>query len=137
MDTLPLWVIMVLLLIVLVAAREFGGWIHRRYASSRGEKQDDAGDKGMLVSAVLGLLALLIAFTFSLSLNRYDQRRTLVVEEANAIGTAEMRVRLLPAPHDARLSGLLQDYARTRLAYGRSVEAEKPVFAARSSSQRS
>lgn len=135
MDTLPLWLIMLLLLVMLVAAREFGGWVHRRLASGPGE-QDEASDKGMLVSAVLGLLALLIAFTFSLSLNRYDQRRAIVVEEANAIGTAEMRVRLLPAPGDARLSRLLQDYARTRLAYGQSVEAEKPALAARAASQR-
>jgi len=136
MDMLPLWLIMPLLFAALVAARELGGWLHGRIARSDKENHDEATDKGMLVSAVLGLLALLIAFTFSLSLNRYDQRRAIVVEEANAIGTAEMRVRLLPSPHDASVSRMLQDYARTRLAYGESPAAEKAALAARSSSQR-
>ena len=137
MDTLPLWLIMPLLFVAQVAARELGGWLHGRLARSDKEGSEQASDKGMLVSAVLGLLALLIAFTFSLSLSRYDQRRAIVVEEANAIGTAEMRVRLLPSPHDAGLSRMLQDYARTRLAYGESPAAEKPALAAASSSQRS
>lgn len=134
MDKLPLWLIIPLMLAALVAARELGGWLHRRWSDP---SADEAADNGVLVSATLGLLALLIAFTFSLSLNRYDQRREIVVAEANDIGTAEMRVRLLPAPHDAALSGLLQDYARTRLAYGLSAAAEKPALVARSSAQRS
>jgi hypothetical protein len=137
MDTLPLWLIMPLLFVALIATREFGGWLHRRLAGPGEEDGEEATDKGLLLSAVLGLLALLIAFTFSLSLSRYDQRRAIVVEEANAIGTAEMRVRLLAAPHDNGLSFMLQDYARTRLAYGDSPAAEKPALASRSSSQRS
>jgi len=80
---------------------------------------------------------LLIGFTFSLSLSRYDVRRAIVVEEANTIGTAEMRVRLLAAPDNARLAGLLQDYARTRLTYGMSDAAAKPEYAAKSAVQRS
>ena len=137
MDTLPLWQIMPLLLLAMIAARELGGWLHPRLSGSGKDDGDEATDKGMLVSAVLGLLALLIAFTFSLSLARYDERRKIVVEEANDIGTAEMRVRLLASPHDATLSRLLQDYARTRLAYGESPAAEKPALAAQSAAQRS
>lgn len=137
MDTLPLWLIIPLTLAALIAAREFGGWLHGRLSRAHKDDGEEATDKGMLVSAILGLLALLIAFTFSLSLNRYDQRRAIVVEEANDIGTAEMRVRLLPSPHDANLSRLLQDYARTRLAYGQSPAAGKPLLTAQSLSQRS
>ena len=136
MDNFDLWQIMIAMLVMLVAARELGGWIHRRFAAKAEDESDEATDKGMLVSAVLGLLALLIAFTFSLSLNRYDQRRAMIVEEANAIGTAEMRVRLLPPPHDARMAGLLQDYARTRLAYGQANFGGKPALEAKSSAQR-
>jgi len=97
---------------------------------------EENADKGFILSGLLGLLALLTAFTFSLSLNRYEERRAIVVEEANAIGTAEMRVRLLAAPDNARLSQMLQNYARTRLAYGQSTSAEKPALAARSADQR-
>ena len=137
MDTLPLWLIMPLLLVAMIAARELGGWLHPRLSGSGKTDSEEATDKGMLVSAVLGLLALLIAFTFSLSLTRYDERRKIVVEEANDIGTAEMRVRLLASPHDATLSRLLQDYAATRLDYGEATAAEKAPLAAKSSAQRS
>ena len=81
MDNFPLWQLMIVMLALLVAARELGGWLHRRYAASAAEDDEETSAKGMLVSAVLGLLALLIAFTFSLSLNRYDQRRTMIVED--------------------------------------------------------
>jgi len=138
LDELPLWVIMVGLFFSLIAARELGGWIHR-LAVGRKEGQDDGDDEGksLVLSGLLGLLALLTAFTFSLSLNRYEVRRSVVVSEANAIGTAEMRVRLLAAPDNARLAGMLQDYARTRLAYGVATAAAKPAFAATSAKQRS
>ena len=136
MDTLPLWLIMLLMFGALIAAREFGGWLHGKTARPNKGDGDEATDKGMLVSAILGLLALLFAFTFSLALNRYDERRAIVVEEANAIGTAEMRVRLLPLPHRTVLSRGLQDYARTRLAYGQAPAAGKAAFVAKSSALR-
>src|SRR5262245_60530740 len=94
-DLLDLWVFALVLLAALVAAREFGGWLYRRIAGARDADPEDGVDKGFLITATLGLLALLTAFTFSLSLNRYEARRMTVVAEANAIGTAEMRVRLL------------------------------------------
>jgi hypothetical protein len=136
-DGLDLWLVALLLLAALVAMRELGGWLHRRFDGAKDGDAEDGVDKGFLITATLGLLALLTAFTFSLALNRYEVRRTTVVAEANAIGTAEMRVRLLAAPHDARLARLLQDYARTRLAYGLSAAAEKPAMAARSAALRS
>ena len=135
-DRFDLWLIALILLAGLVAAREFGGWLHRRRARPEDSNPEENADKGFILSGLLGLLALLTAFTFSLSLNRYEERRAIVVEEANAIGTAEMRVRLLAAPDNARLSQMLQNYARTRLAYGQSTSAEKPALAARSADQR-
>ncbi len=137
LDKWDLWLIAIVLFIALVLARELGGWLHRRDAGARDGDPEESSDKSFLISATLGLLALLTAFTFSLSLQRYDERRAIVIEEANTIGTAEMRVRLLPAPHNARMSQWLQDYAHTRLGYGLSTAAEKPVVAARSASQRS
>jgi hypothetical protein len=137
LDEQPLWLIALVLFATLVAARELGGWIYRRTVGQKEKAEDEEVDKGLIISGLLGLLALLTAFTFSLSLNRYEIRREVVVSEANAIGTAEMRVRLLAAPDNARLARMLQDYARTRLAYGGSTAAEKPVFAARSAAQRS
>lgn len=135
-DKLPLWLFMLFLFLGFIAARELGGWIHRRTTGPDAGRDDEDSDKGLILSGLLGLLALLIAFTFSLSLNRYEVRRATVVAEANAIGTAEMRVRLLASPDDARLARMLQDYARTRLAYGESEVSAKTEHAARSAAQR-
>ena len=53
-----------------------------------------------LEAAILGLLALMISFTFSMGLTRLDERRVAVLNESNAIGTAALRARLLPAPQN-------------------------------------
>jgi hypothetical protein len=59
------------------------------------------------VSAVLGLLALLLGFTFAMAVDRFEQRRTLVLDEVNAISTAYLRTQLLQAPHRERIGKLL------------------------------
>lgn len=134
-DQLNFWIITLVLLVALVAVREFGGWLHRRIEGDKDDDAEDGIDKTFLITGTLGLLALLTAFTFSLSLHRYEERRMTVVAEANAIGTAEMRVRLLKAPDNARMAALLQSYARARLEYG--LAADKGALAAKSAALRS
>jgi len=124
LNAAPLWLVVLVLFLALLTVREAGAWMSRRLAPRHVEEDDS--ERGYIMSGILGLLALLIAFTFSLALERYQTRRDLVIAEANAIGTAEMRVRLLDPPHAARLSGMLQDYAETRLRYGLAVAGEKP-----------
>lgn len=133
----PLLLLAGLLFLAQCLMREVGGWMRRRVSARAGESAEDASDKGYLLSGVLGLLALLIAFTFGLSVDRFEGRRHLVTEEANAISTAEMRVRLLPSPDGARLADMLQDYARTRAAYGLAEAADRPALARSSAAQRS
>lgn len=133
----PLLLIAGLLFVAQCLMREAGGWIRRRVSARSGESAEDVSDKGYLLSGVLGLLALLIAFTFGLAVDRYEGRRHLVTEEANAIGTAEMRVQLLPSPDGARLAVMLRDYARTREAYGLAGAAERPALARSSAAWRS
>lgn len=70
-------------------------------------------------SAMLGVLALLLGFTFSLALQRYDSRADAVVDEANAIGTAWLRTQLLPAPLQASARLQLRDYLDLRLRTAR------------------
>jgi hypothetical protein len=85
--------------------------------------------EGFLVSGLLGLLALLLGFTFSLAIDRYEVRRHLVMAHSNTIGTAYLRVQLLPEPHRARLSGLLVDYTRNMLLLARAQpEAVPPLI---------
>src|SRR3981081_3181691 len=65
------------------------------------ERKDEArkGQIGGIQGAVLGMLGLLLGFTFSMAVSRYEARRELVVQEANAIGTTYLRAAFLPAPH--------------------------------------
>src|SRR3954463_2072356 len=68
-----------------------------------------------LESAMLGLLALMLAFTFSMALSRFEARRDAVLNEANAIGTTALRARLLPDPYRAEALKLLREYVQIRL----------------------
>jgi hypothetical protein len=115
LQSIPLALAGALFLVVLLIAVEAGyrgeRWLHRREEDRSKTGQD------YLLSAVLGLLALLLGFTFSLALNRYEARRDLVVQEANAIGTTWLRVQLLQAPDRGRMSGLLRAYADARIAW--------------------
>jgi hypothetical protein len=137
MDPIPLWIIAIALFGSMIGSRELGGWLHRKTVGPTDGTPEDGVDKSFIITGMLGLLALLLAFTFSLSLNRFEERRAMVVTESNAIGTAEMRVRMLPSPHDAKLAGLLQAYARTRLAYGLSNMEGKRALMSKASAQRS
>jgi hypothetical protein len=71
---------------------------------------------GAVEGAVFGLMALLIAFTFSGAASRFDTRRALVVEEANNIGTAWLRLDLLPATAQPPLREKFRQYVDARLA---------------------
>ncbi len=126
---IPLALILLFVALLLFGAMELGlhghRWLHRRPSAIRTEQVVP----DHLVSAMLGLLALLLGFTFSLALSRYEARRELVVEEANAIGTTWLRAQLLEEPARSRLSPLLRDYADVRLAWSHDA-ASVPKYEA-------
>jgi hypothetical protein len=70
-----------------------------------------------LHAAVLGLLALLLGFTFFMAASRYDERRSLVLDEANAIGTTYLRSQFLPSEQRAAAAELLRASVAARLAF--------------------
>jgi hypothetical protein len=76
---------------------------------------------GSLEAAVFALLGLLIAFTFSGALTRFDGRRAQVVQEANAIGTAWLRLDLLPAKAQPKLRQSFKAYVDSRIATYRKL----------------
>lgn len=92
----------------------------RKIARDGGETAEADSQEGYVVSAILGLLALLLGFTFSLAVDRFDARRILVLEEANAIGTAYLRAQILDEPHRTRMSTILHDYTENRVKLGQS-----------------
>jgi hypothetical protein len=112
----------VLLLLGMLASLLAGRALGRRALARGGER----GDPGALDAAVFGLFGLLLAFTFSGASARFDARRALVVQEANAIGTAWLRLDLLAAPAQAELRPLFRRYVEARLAAtaGTVVDAE-------------
>ena len=74
---------------------------------------------GAIQASILGLLALLLGFTFSMSMQRYDARNHALISEANAIGTAQLRAQLLPERFQAKASTLLDEYLASRVAAGK------------------
>ncbi len=70
-------------------------------------------------ASILGLLALLLGFTFSMSMQRYDNRSQALISEANAIGTVILRTQLLPNNQGQEVSQLLQKYISLRIAVGK------------------
>ncbi len=83
-----------------------------------------------LHGATLGLLALLLGFTFAMSVSRYETRKTLMVDQANAIGTAALRARMLPAPHANQAYALLREYTESRLQYNAAGMDNAAIVAA-------
>ena len=79
-------------------------------------------DFDIVLSATLTLLALIIGFSFSMAVSRYDQRKNLEAQEANAIGTEYVRTDLLPAQDQTKVRDLLRHYVDQRIQYYRGVE---------------
>src|SRR6476619_7702598 len=107
---------------ILIAVGLFGGMLLMQVVGRRlGERErridpDGKHDGAMAAeAAVVGLLGLLVAFTFSGAGSRFDSRRNLIVDEANAIGTAWLRIDLLPPDRQQPVRDLFRKYVDARL----------------------
>src|SRR6266571_428228 len=98
----------------LLGAASVGDLIRRRCVKLNPDRRADLGD---VLAATMTLLALLIGFSFSMAVNRYDQRKNYEEAEANAIGTEYVRADLLPAADAAKVRALLRDYLDQRVLY--------------------
>jgi hypothetical protein len=90
---------------------------------------------GILQAALLGLVALLLAFGLSLAVSRYENRRSNVVDEANAIGTTYLRAETLPEPTRSRSLGLLIRYTRSAIRISDEVPGSDEAADARDREQ--
>jgi hypothetical protein len=109
----------------MLLAREAGYRVGRRQA---GPSADPVRPQvNVVVAATLALLALLVGFSLTMAVGRYDARRQLVLTEANAIGTAHLRARLLPPPAGPELVNRLRQYVALRL----DVSEDAQVLATR------
>ncbi|WP_341850507.1 hypothetical protein [Roseateles violae] len=92
----------------------------------RGVVDADAHEYFAVVqTATLTLFGLVVGFTFSMAVNRYDQRKNYEEEEANAIGTAYVRVELMPAAEASQAQAKLRDYLQRRIAWYGETDAER------------
>jgi MFS family permease len=114
MDALPIWAVFAATLLVVVAAIE-GGYRLGRAARSRSEDEKES-PVSAIAATILALLAFIMAFTFGIVSDRYDARKALVREEANAIRTAWLRSDFLPEPDRDEAVKLLRAYVDGRLA---------------------
>ena len=108
-------ILFIFLFLVYAVALEIGF----RLASRGREKEDpDLHEQAVGVrDGVIVLLSLLLGFTLALALPRYDLRRQLIVDEANAIGTTDLRAQMLPEPARGKSLELLRNYVDARVEF--------------------
>jgi hypothetical protein len=114
-------IIFVLSLLVLWLSAQVGIWLRKR----RKPVPSEGHDSDTLLAATLTLLGLIIGFSFSMAISRYDLRKSLEESEANAIGTEYVRTTLLPAPQAAKVRELLNSYLNQRILFYETRDPEK------------
>jgi hypothetical protein len=111
------WLVTLVLFAACFGAAELGFYLgHRRSRSGDAPKKEHVT---AVQAAVAGILGLLLAFTVSMAVSRFEDRKHAVVDEANAIGTAYLRASLLPEPLRSQATGAFAKYVDTRLQLAR------------------
>ena len=107
-----------LILLLSIIVLSLSAWVGASVLRGRRELDSEAReDFGLVLAAALTLLGLIIGFTFSMAVNRYDLRKNYEEAEANAIGTEYLRAELLPAADAATTRGLLRRYTDQRVLF--------------------
>lgn len=125
LDAISIWLVFLLTLAFVLACLELGFRLGRyRAAADDIEKEASVG---AMANASLALLAFLLAFSFGFAASRLETRRTLLVDETNAIGTAYLRTSVLPEPQRAEARALLREYTDVRIAAAMTGTIEPAV----------
>lgn len=115
------YVVLVLTLFALWIAVQLGAIVRRLKPPAEEERRD----LELIVSSSLTLLALIIGFSFSMAVNRYDQRKNYEAEEANAIGTEYVRAGLLMPNDAATIRNSLKQYLQERILFYRERDPQR------------
>jgi len=122
--------IVALAVFILMMVSFFIGIRLRKFYEKRNHPRDDQSI-GPLEGSLLGLLALLLSFTFSMSSSRHDKRLNVIIEEANNIGTAILRADLYPDSIRAAFRKDFKAYVNVRIAFfeaGANIEKVKSTL---------
>ena len=122
------WLVFIVTSLLLLVAAEWGFRAGRQLFSNHDESRKS--QIGAIQGAVLGLLALLLGFTFSMAVGRYESRRELVLQEANSIGTTYLRASLLPEVQKRAVEKLLARYVDVRLDFFKAGNDAAKILAA-------
>jgi hypothetical protein len=125
LDYLPIWALLVCISAAVLAFIEIG-FQYGRYRCAVCEVEATA-PLATILSATLGLLAFMLAFTFGLAASRFEARRQTVVEEANSIGTTYLRASFLPQPQATQVRQLLSQYVDSRLDVATTGNADQAL----------
>lgn len=115
---MPLWLAACLLVLLCMTGMELGRYVRGRLASRITELPEIERSEVTfhIITAVFGLLAFMVGLTFSIAVERFDDRQALVAEEATAIEVAFQRADLLAEPGRTDLQSALREYAKSRIS---------------------
>ena len=111
-DAVPVFATLCITLLVVMLAIEVGFRIGLYHNRKRGTERE--APLSAMTGAHLALLAFIMAFSFNMAAGHYDARKALVLEEANALGTAYLRAGLIPDPERGEIRRLLREYTAVR-----------------------
>jgi len=116
------FLVLVITFCLLWFAAWMGGWFGLRRSDF---SEDMRADFGVIQSATLTLLGLIIGFSFSMAIGRYDLRKTYEEAEANAIGTEYVRADLLSPEEASIVRGLLRQYTDLRVRFYLTLDRDE------------
>jgi hypothetical protein len=125
LQSTPTILIAIVLLILLILFYILGYRLRLRKINR--SKDQAVEDLSAINGTLLGLLALLLAFAFSMSNSRFDTRRAMIIEEANNIGTVILRTDIYPDSMRQLLRGQLKDYVEARISFIQAGMDEKKI----------
>jgi CDP-diglyceride synthetase len=122
-DALPVWILFFVTAAIVVFAVEIGFRLGKMFRHRKPEERESP--VSAIAGAILGLLAFMLAFTFSIVSDRYDTKKGLVREEANVLRTTWERSDFLQEPDRAKTKALLREYVDNRIGIAQSGDTEK------------
>lgn len=122
-SSIPAWALFIIVVLACIVIAGIGAWFgHVRYQTGYRESEQHLGTA---VAAILGLLAFMLGFTFSLTWGRFSNRNNLVIQQAKALEACYLHTSLLPENQKSEIQGFLKDYLEILLIIPSSRELDK------------